>query len=162
MTSQEALTTKRGLPAGTVVCCERSGDWAVAWRQTAARESLSLPLVETRSLVEAAESLAGQPTVFLVVELQVGNLERVVDLLRTLDRRYPQARAAVVAPRSLRASGGLMRELGVVDFVTSPRQLGPLVQAARRHAELLAGEGVAEDTDQTTTERIWAKLPWND
>ena len=73
-----------------------------------------------------------------------------------LEREFPLARVAVVAERRLAACQWLLREAGAVHFVTSSRQAGPLAELACRH---LAN---VPTPSQSTSDRIWAALPWEE
>ena len=75
---------------------------------------------------------------------------------RGCPRDYPLARWAAVAARPLAHWQWLLREAGAVDFVVSPRRLGPLAQAICRHLASVP------PPPQSLTERIWAGLPWEE
>lgn len=131
---------------------ERSGGWADAMRVELAETGVRL--WEAGPRPELAEVVAEAPGSFLVLELTPKNAAWLLDALVDLQRAWPRVRAAVVAGRSLGAWQWLMREAGAVHFLTSPRQLAPLVDLACRH---LAAAPVPQ---QTFSERIWASLPW--
>ena len=100
------------------VVCERSGAWAIALRREAA--PFDLRLCETRSLADAWAVLEQSPASFLVAELTAANVDSLVDRIAGLERRFPHARAAVVAERSLADCESLVREAGAVWFAASP------------------------------------------
>jgi hypothetical protein len=64
------------------------------------------------------------------------------------------ARVVVLAQRGLEDYEELVRELGAAAFVTSPRDLRPIVRLARGH---LAAAPVEESN---MIDRIRAQLPW--
>ena len=140
-----------------LIVCERTGRWAVALRR-------ELPegadfVQETRSLAECFEALGGDPAgpvaaSFAVIELTAAGVDELLGRMARLQRDFPLARIAVVAPRAMAAYEWLFREAGAVHFTSSPRQLGPLAKAARRH---LAGAPVRQ---QSLAERLWSSLPW--
>ena len=148
-----ALLPDDARPAQVVVC-ERTGWWAAGLRRELGPGG---PRVrQTRTLDDLAEALLRSPASFAVVELTPEGLERLVAWLVRLERDFPLARVAVVADRSLAACEGLVREVGVVHFTCSLRQVSPLAEVARRHLQAAPGPrwGFAE--------RIWAELPWNE
>jgi DNA-binding response OmpR family regulator len=143
------------LPEGAVsprlIVCEQTGRWAVALGRELPE---SLRAHETRSVPACWEMLAEGPAGFVVIELTAGNVDAVLSRMARFERDFPLARVAVVAARSMASYRWLLREAGAVDFVTSPRRLAALADAACRHLDQ------APRGPQSQTERIWAKLPW--
>ncbi len=135
-----------------LIIAERSGCWAAAMRVELA--ATGVRLWEAGSRPRLTEVLAEAPASFLVVELTAKNASWLLDALTELPRCGPDARAAVVADRSLADWEWLMREAGAVHFLTSPRKLAPLVDLACRHL------AAAPAPRQTLSERIWTSLPW--
>ncbi len=145
--------------AAEVILCERTSAWAVAWRRTwrlagAGPPRPALRLIETRSADECREELAARPDAFVVVELTPERCDAALDLLLHVAEQCPLARSGVVASRELAAYALLARELGALDFVTSPRRLAGLCELAARHAALRRPSGLS------LREQIWADLPW--
>lgn len=144
------------LPAGSRpaewLVAERDGSWSMRLRRAVGARGPRI--VETRSLAQLWERLADAPESFLVVELTAGGVEGLLGRLLRLSRDFPQARLAVVAPRSLAGYESLLREAGAVMFVTSPRKLGSLADVACRHLAL------APPVSTPLAEQIWAELPW--
>ena len=135
-----------------LILCERTGRWAAALRiELAAAE---LRVWEAGPLEEPRRLLAQWPASFLVAELTEKSGAHLIRQLGQIDRFWPQTRVAVVADRKLAGWEWLMREAGAVHFVTSPRELSPLVDLACRHL------AAAPAPPQSFTERIWAGLPW--
>ncbi len=149
----------------TLVVCEYSGQWAHKLRlllddapadnPTEADSSRAHKprIVETRSTAECLDALCTFPAAFVAIELTEGNCDATLDLLATLNARRPDARAAVVAARSMRPYRWLLHELGAVCLVFSPWQLPVLAEMARRH-----GDGLPRPAD--LAEEIWEQLPW--
>ncbi len=137
-----------------LIVCERDGHWAVALRRTRAPESGRI--LQTRSLAECWAELATRPASFVAVELTNENRDSLLDRLVRLQHQFPLARAAVVADRRLGEYEWLMREAGAVHVECSPRRSDILAQLAARH---LAHAPVPR---QSTTERLWAGLPWRE
>jgi hypothetical protein len=143
-------------PAALIVC-ERTGNWAAAWRRAFGRSPLGqpqVPIVETRSLDECRQSLRLSPASFVSLELTAANLDSICELLSSLERQFPAAIAVVTAARSLDGCEPIVRELGALHFVSSPRALPSLASIVRRH---LARQ---PRPDRDPAERIRASLPW--
>src|SRR5258708_3489254 len=125
----------------TLVFCERTGRWAVAWRRMWARtlrgaiDKSSMRLVETRSVSECRETLAEVPAAFVAIELTAAGADKALDLLADVMTRFRDSTAAVLADGELAEYEWLAREIGAVQFVASPRQLPSLVGIVRRHAQ---------------------------
>jgi hypothetical protein len=150
------------MDTATLVFCERTGRWAVAWRgawtrATANRAEQPLRVVETRGARECRETLAGLPGAFVAIELTAAGADAALDLLAELTTNCRGAAAAVLAERELADYEWLARELGAVHFVASPRQLPPLVDIVRRHAA--RAPAIARELE--TREEIWSRLPWS-
>ena len=137
--------------SATWIVCERTGRWSVGLRREAPPE---LRIHETRSLSDGWEMLRQHPASFLVAELTAGNADALLERLASLARDFPAARVAVVAERSLRGYEWLVRELGAVWFVVSPRELAPIVKLARRHLQRVPSPR------GSVFEQIWNSLPW--
>jgi len=156
--TDEAITPGRPLQlsAGAAlakwIVCERTGRWALALRREPA--AARWRIWETRTLEECWEMLAASPASFVVAEMTRPGAGAVLHRLAWLERDFPQVRVAVVAERALAPWEELMREAGAVWFCTSPREVYPLAQIARRHFS------AAPKRRQTVVEQIWASLPW--
>ncbi len=135
-----------------LIVCERDGHWAVALRRGLAPESGKI--LQARSLPQCGAELETRPASFVAVELTNENLDDLLDRLVRLQHQFPLARAAVVADRRLGEYEWLMREAGAVYFECSPRRSDIVARLAARH---LAHAPVPT---QSTTERLWAGLPW--
>lgn len=135
-----------------LIVCERKGRWATALRVVAGVTAAII--LETRSLFDCGEELRAHPGSFVVAELSARNAPDVVDWLAQLDQLDPEARAAVVADRSLRSWEPVVREAGAVWFVTSPRDVGPLARMARRHLDAVP------KAPREFVEEVWDWLPW--
>jgi DNA-binding NtrC family response regulator len=111
---------------------------------------------QSRSLADCERALSDAPASIVAIELTMANVGDVLDLLTRIPRDYPHARVIVVARRLLRRYEWLMREAGAVQFVTTPRDLRNVARLVARH--------LARSPRQpaSTTERIWAELPWSD
>ena len=136
-----------------VIVCERRGTWATALSR---RLHDAAELRQTRGLDECIRDLDAAPASLLVLELARENLAGVVRLLGQLERRYPMARAIVVAPRELESYEVLMREAGAVHFATSPRDCRGLAEIANRHIPMVAVR------EPQLAAGLWEALPWGD
>jgi hypothetical protein len=136
-----------------VIVYERKGVWAATLRR---RLSAAIGLRETRGLAECADELEAAPGSLLALETTRKNLSGVLDLLADVARRYPGARAVVLAERGLEPYEWLMREAGAAHFTTSPREAEDLARLAERHV------GRAGSSQADPAARIWRSLPWSD
>jgi hypothetical protein len=139
--------------AAKLVVCERTGRWATALRRELAASGVRV--WETRSLADCRLELLEHTASFIVVELEkdIGGMLRFLAAER---RRFPAARLAVAADRSLVECEAALREAGAVHFLCSPRGVGLLARLACRHLAQIP------PPPQTLTERIWASLPWGE
>lgn len=141
------------MDAARFIVCEKTGQWSVAIRR--AELDLGVRVCETRSLAECWEELAASPASFLALELRAGAVETVLTNLIGLDRGYPAARAAILAPRSQASYEWLLREAGAVHAVFSPRQITSVLRLAKRHLARVPAQ------ERALREMIWARLPWD-
>jgi hypothetical protein len=111
-------------------------------------------LYETRSIPQAWEALYQSPASFLGLELTEYNFELVVRCLKQLSRDYPRARAVIFTNRNLQHYEWILREVGAIDFLVSPRRIQQLAAMADRHIRLVQTD--SQVGDQT----IWQRLPW--
>jgi hypothetical protein len=140
----------------TVIVCERRGAWATALAGGLPGE---MGLRQTRGLDDCAAELEMAPASLLVLELTRENLLRLLEMLSGLGRRYPLARAIVVAAREFERYEWLVREAGALHFATSPRAGAQLVRLAMRQAQ--SGNSTEGETDaQAWTALPWTALPW--
>ena len=97
-------------------------------------------MCETRSVAECLSEFEHFPAGLGVVEVTHKNVESVLGLLRTLDRRFPRAEVIVFAARGLESLEMACRELGGAHFVViPPRDLRPVIDMIRRHRTALPG-----------------------
>jgi hypothetical protein len=136
-----------------VIVCERTLRWATAIRRHLGSD---IRLRQTRGLGECAHELAAAPASLLALEVTRENLSGVLTLLSDLGRKFPLARAMVLAERGLEPYEWLLREAGAVHFTTSPREPDELARLATRHVNRV---GVSETH---WAARIWSSLPWSD
>ena len=96
-----------------VIVCELSGIWATALRRYLPDE---IRLRQTHRLAECADELAESPDSLLALELTRENLSGLLDLLAGLGKKFPRARAVVLAERGWEPYESLVREAGAVHF----------------------------------------------
>lgn len=137
--------------AAKLIVCERTGRWAVALRRELA--DVGIRVWETRTLADCRDELLNSPASFAVVELGA-NTGRLLHFLARQSHQFPAARLAVVADRSQADHEWLMREVGAVHFLCSPRQVALLARLACRHLAQVP------PPQQNFADRIWASLPW--
>jgi hypothetical protein len=155
------MAVDRRASAGRVIVVERTGRWAIAMRaarsaHAATNRAASLRVVEARSFDECQRWLCRQKAALAVVEIEQATAPTALELLATIDRELPGVLAVAVADPALGDLEPVVRELGAVDFITTPRLSGTLVELALRHA--------AQQVDGPTTfaEQIRSSLPWGD
>jgi hypothetical protein len=145
-----------------LIFCERSGQWAAAWRIAwprrlrGAEPGADIRVMETRSPAECLDTIESAPAAFVVLELTAADCDRALDLLFEISTRYPSAATAVAAERSMKNYQGLVRELGAVHFLVSPRELPTLAGMVARFAARLPPRELEFE------ESVWANLPWGD
>lgn len=110
--------------------------------------------METRSAAHCRDALAAVADAFVVVELAPAACDDALNLLCDIDRHFPRMPRSVVADRRLSDYEGLARELGAIDFVTTPLALDRLCRLADRH--LARWVPPREDMAKS----IWDELPW--
>jgi DNA-binding response OmpR family regulator len=136
------------------IICERSEKWAAALRRPL--KLVGHRVVETRSLDDCWAEVAARPASLVAVEATTVNLETLVAWMQRLTATFPRVRVVVLSQRGLESAQWLLREVGAVHVVCSPRHWQPVVRIAQRHL------GSAPRPDDTDRQRIWRRLPWAD
>ena len=111
-------------------------------------------LMETRSAAHCRDALAVAADAFAIVELAPAACDAALDLLQDIHVRWPQMRRAVVADRRLADYEWLARELGALEFITTPLALDRLCLLAARHRARW------RPPHENIAQRIWDELPW--
>jgi hypothetical protein len=142
------------MPLARCILCERSEKWVVALRRPL--QMVGHRVFETRSLDECWNEVVAHPASLVGMEATRTNLEVLVPWMTRFARAFPSARVVVLGSRGLEASQWLLREVGAVHVVFSPRDWPPLVRIVQRHLGAAAGQG---DSDR---QRVWRRLPWAD
>ncbi len=142
----------------TWIFCEPRGDWLVACRRALAAipDGDQIRLVDTRTVADCREAIQNSPGAFVTVELNAACCDEALKLMMELSRWWPQMAFAVTAPRAWRNYEALVRELGAVHCVVSPRQVRPLADMAVRHLAR------SLESDGSPPERTLARLPWSE
>jgi len=143
-----------------IIVMERSGQWAAALRRELSSETARL--IETRTLDECWRRLAEWPKGFAAIELTEERIEPLLAGLRQMERRFPKARAIVLASRALSPCADLLREAGAVHFVSSVRSLGPVAELVRRRASQMATASELSAGGDDLLAEVLADLPWSD
>jgi len=134
-----------------LLVCEHAGRWATALRRELATSGVRV--WETRSLDDCRRELLQNTASFVVMELEK-NLGGAMRFLASQRSRFPAARIAVAADRSLAPCEAALREAGAAHFLCSTRDACLLARLACRHLAQVP------PPPQTLTERIWSSLPW--
>lgn len=141
------------LAPARIIVCETGSKWAVALRRQLPLKPFG-PVRETRTLDACWQEAAANPTSLVVLEVTLSNLERLAATLPKYLGKLPRARAVVVGERRLAAAEWLMRELGAVHVVFSPRAMSPLVRIIRRYMDRVSKQ-------QPSAAIVpWRELPW--
>jgi hypothetical protein len=147
-------------PRVPIVVMERSGQWTAALRREL--PPATVRLIETRTLEECFRRLAEWPKGFAAIELSEERIEPLLAGLLRMERRYPEARAIVLAGRGLAAYADLLREAGAGCFVSSIRSLAAVAELVRRRAARLAAASEASAGGDDLLAEVLADLPWSD
>lgn len=135
-----------------LIIWERSGIWASALYRACPKLSPYWRRVRNGSAAwRAFEARRGS---FLVVELWPDTLPQILNVLRWIERFAPESRLAVVTHPQWAELEWMFRQAGLVHFISSPRQVGPLAQLALRHLKRVA------QRRGSLAERIWRRLPF--
>jgi len=134
------------------IVCDANQHWTVALRW--ARTELQPRLVVVNKLADCWGELVNSPASFLALELDESNLESIVERLQDLQRRFPQARAAVMCDRSLAACQWLVREAGAVHVAVSIREMATVIGLAECHLARVRPPEVG------FRQRVWERLAW--
>jgi len=151
MSTTEALDFQQTETARLLVC-ERTGWWTALLRKELA--ATEVPVLQTLSLADCWKQLKQSPASFVVMELTMHNAKELLLRLASMERRFPCARAAVVADRWLAEYQWVVRAAGAVWFCCSPRQLAAIAAIACRHLAQVP------QPRQSFAQRVWASLPW--
>lgn len=140
-----------------IIFCETTGDWAVAARSYLSPE---LPVVQTRSIADLTQTLAGNPTAIAAVEWQTERAAWLLDQLIEIRGQFPIAPLVVLATRSQAAWEGAVREAGADHFIVSTRRLSELAQIEAHHRRIRALFSLYSEEPADLEQRILASLPW--
>lgn len=149
------LTTAETLPrlpaTAALVICEREGAWAGACR----RFLPGPPLVETRTLDDAADAVRRYPHGVLMVELAPQRAPQIVSLLVRVQLEH--SGVLTVACGGVKGAWErLLREAGAALVVPSPWRMHQAAPLLRRHLRR------APHPPQPLREQIWQRLPWQE
>ena len=106
-----------------LIVCERSGQWSVAMRSELGEAGIRV--WECRSLPEAWEALAKTPAAFVIAEATRENLDSLLRRMAWFSRDFPEARIAVVAPRTMVRFQWLCARRGQSIFLYRPGNCHP-------------------------------------
>lgn len=126
----------KSMSSPVLIVCERTGDWAVAWRSALAGggRTATVTISESRSIDECRALLDEHSAAVAVIEITQTNFEAGCSLLADLERRWPRAAVMVVVDSKARAEAELpLREHGAQHVMSSRYELPSAVQLALRH-----------------------------
>ncbi len=137
----------------SLVICERTGRWAVAFRRALGKGRASIK--ESRSLAACAAQLAAQPAAVVALEVTSANLDRVLTLVPAWQRRHPQCRFVALVAQELAPAGDLLREAGAMAVLHGARDVSQAARLVERHVAALPAEDLALE------QSILSRLPWS-
>jgi hypothetical protein len=156
------------LPSSSVhwILCACSLRWRRAIR-TAIRlrtsaGSLAAAVRETADHAQCLALLEQHPASFVTLTADPDDFRRCLDLTRTIDRRFADARVAILrsceddVPEAWLEQEIAVREAGAGAVVRSIWNIDGLLDRVRRHIIR------ACPSKLPITERIWAELPWGE
>jgi hypothetical protein len=134
-----------------VIVCERTGKWA---RAIAPHLPAAAVLREVRGLPACGAELASAGASLVAVELEPERWPSLCQFLVELSRRFPRARAVVLANQERASEETAVREAGAVHWVVSTRRAGEVGSMAARHL------GQFPPRLDGAHRGIWQRLPW--
>ena len=137
-----------------LIVWEPTRQWVVHFRRLMATDDARIRQCRTEPSCD--EMLAKWPASIVAVSVSAEQFGERLRWLSSVPRRFPHVRCIVLASPALREVSSAIRESGVVDVVTNPSQLNPVVEIVRRHL------AQAPEPDWSPTQRILASLPWGD
>jgi hypothetical protein len=141
-----------------LIVCERTGQWAAAFRRELAmpRGAASVvPLHESRGLADCASLLEHWPGSLAAVEVTKDYFAAALDWTADMVARYPAARIVILSRLEVVAAEWVLREAGAVHIVRSPRHVKSVTQLAVKQL------AQAPRVEQSYVEAIMASLPWS-
>ena len=136
-----------------LIICEKSGQWAAAFRRAAT--SCELPISETRGLQQVERELADKPASIAAIEVNAATAAKVAIQISAWQTKYPAARFLLLADRELEAIEVELREAAAVHVIYSTRDLAGPLRIVRRHLAR------APQPPLSLEETILAALPWS-
>lgn len=144
-------------PAGLIIC-EQTRRWTVAVGhalRSAGKAAQQGMLYQVRRLEEIDEPLAEAPGSVVAVEVTSANLAEALSWLSRLEQRDRWARSVALVTPETSTQHWTLREAGARLALDSPRQVQSLVDFIAWHLARVPAP------QQTETERIRNRLPWN-
>ena len=148
------------------IVCEQSGRWAAAMRVACARLPKAHPmprLYEVRTLRELSTLPDEHGRDLALIEVGPGNLTEVLQLLVRCRSQLSQFVALLGNPADqAQPIAELLWEVGALEVVESPRQLGGLIALQNRLAAARGPSVGGVDERQSFADWAWSTLPWQD
>ncbi|MCP4189406.1 MAG: hypothetical protein GY768_02130 [Planctomycetaceae bacterium] len=133
-----------------LVICEQNGEWAAIFRRYFQK------VAETRLLADCAQFVEAHPRAVVVIETCGWQPAEVADWVTRVRAGCPDLLIlAIVSRENPRGWSNWLREMGVVDLLTSFQDLPRVKRIVQRHfARFSCGPLSLE-------QRIWNNLPWS-
>jgi hypothetical protein len=120
-------------------------------------------LHEVRTVGELAKQLDENGRDLVLIEVGVGNLTEVLQLLVRRRSQFSQFVALLDSPSDQsQPIAELLWEAGALEVVESPRQLAGLLALQNRLAAARRHRGNGVDERQSFADWAWSTLPWQD
>jgi DNA-binding NarL/FixJ family response regulator len=117
--------------APTLLCCERHGHWAAAFRQLHVERLL---VREVRGLSALAAELQQAPQAICALELTATNRLAALEWLLSMRRRAAKLAVIVLSTDGERATRALVEEWGIVAYLENLRSAVTVRDALRRYS----------------------------
>ncbi len=174
------------MTASRWILCEQSTRWAAALRLELSRTAAETPwrptLHEVRSLSELTSELGRYPDSLVLFEVTLETLEATLSWLVSATNRGEQSAAIALldhprndlshhqlfdesssASRHRDIAATALREVGAMDVIDSPRQVGLVLAAGQRHAKKMRSYASRQpDAENSLESWAWSLLPWQD
>ncbi|HTN74087.1 MAG TPA: hypothetical protein VL096_02525 [Pirellulaceae bacterium] len=140
-------------PTAGLVVCEKSGQWAQAWRRELGSGTR---VVEARFVDDAWQQLQRFPHGALAMELRAEQSPQLVALLARVQAERPHVLCVAHLTSESPAWELLLREAGALAIIASPRRMATAVTMLHKHLAR------APQPNLSFREAIWRQLPWSE
>ena len=146
------------------IVCETSGRWTAALRVAIARQELKHGnrIQEVRSLPELEVAAKEAASAMAFLEVDPANLAASLNWFSICWQRGVRAVALLGTELVAHQATEAILEAGALTVIESPRHVAAVLGLAGRVAVSRSKHAKKTSSALTTTERVWAALPWQD